>query len=101
MLIELKAKKFNHADASQLGIYMAYYRKHMMQPDDNPPVGILLCTAVGDETMEYVNTFIDPKLFVSKYQLQLPEKSQVSDRRSLHAQKGHLHRARGVPSAEA
>lgn len=54
------------------------YRKHMMQPDDNPPVGILLCTAVGDETMEYVNTFIDPKLFVSKYQLQLPEKSQVT-----------------------
>ena len=78
VLIELKAKKFNHADASQLGIYMAYYRKHMMQPDDNPPVGILLCTAVGDETMEYVNTFIDPKLFVSKYQLQLPEKSQVT-----------------------
>ena len=56
VLIELKAKKFNHADASQLGIYMAYYRKHMMQSDDNPPVGILLCTAVGDETMEYVNT---------------------------------------------
>ena len=78
VLIELKAKKFNHADASQLGIYMAYYRKHMMQSDDNPPVGILLCTAVGDETMEYVNTFIDPKLFVSKYQLQLPEKSQVT-----------------------
>ena len=50
----------------------------MMQPDDNPPVGILLCTAVGEETMEYVNTFIDPKLFVSKYQLQLPEKSQVT-----------------------
>ena len=50
----------------------------MMQPDDNPPVGILLCAAVGDETMEYVNTFIDPKLFVSKYQLQLPEKSQVT-----------------------
>ena len=78
VLIELKAKKLNHADVSQLGVYMGYYRKHVMQPDDNPPVGILLCTAVGDETMEYVNTFIDPKLFVSKYQLQLPEKSQVT-----------------------
>lgn len=79
MLIELKAKKFNHADASQLGIYMAYYRKHMMQPDDNPPVGILLCTAVGDETMEYVNTFIDPKLFVPKYQLQLPKRAEMTE----------------------
>ena len=40
------------------------------------PNGLLV--EYGDETMEYVNTFIDPKLFVSKYQLQLPEKSQVT-----------------------
>jgi len=79
VLIELKAKKFKYHDAAQLGMYLAYYRKHVMQPDDNPPVGILLCTAVGDETMEYVNTFVDPKLFVSKYQLQLPGKDQVTE----------------------
>lgn len=79
VLIELKAKTFKYADAAQLGMYLAYYRKHVMQPDDNPPVGILLCTAAGQETMEYVNTFIDPKLFVSKYQLQLPGKDQVTD----------------------
>ncbi len=40
------------------------------------PNGLLV--ECGDETMEYANTFIDPKLFVSKYQLQLPEKSQVT-----------------------
>ena len=50
----------------------------MMQPDDNPPVGILLCTEVGQETLEYVNTFIDPKLFVSKFQLHLPSKDAVT-----------------------
>ena len=49
-----------------------------MQPDDNPPVGILLCTEVGQETLEYVNTFIDPKLFVSKFQLHLPSKDDVT-----------------------
>ena len=69
---------FLYADAAQLGVYMAYYRKHMMQPDDNPPVGILLCTEVGQETLEYVNTFIDPKLFVSKFQLHLPSKDDVT-----------------------
>lgn len=78
VLIELKAKKFKYADAAQLGVYMAYYRKHMMQPDDNPPVGILLCTEAGRETLEYVNTFIDPKLFVSKFQLQLPSREEVT-----------------------
>lgn len=79
VLIELKAKKFRYADAAQLGMYLGYYRKHVMQADDNPPVGILLCTEAGQETMEYVNAFIDPKLFVSKYELQLPGKDQVTD----------------------
>ena len=78
VLIELKAKKLNHTDVSQLGVYMAYYRKRVMQPDDNPPVGILLCTEVGGETMEYVNAFIDPRLFVSKYQLQLPKRAEMT-----------------------
>ena len=79
VLIELKARKFNYADAAQLGVYLAYYRKHVMQADDNPPVGILLCTAAGEEMMEFVNTFIDPQIFVSKYQLQLPGREKVTE----------------------
>ena len=77
VLIELKAKKFDYADAAQLSVYMAYYRKHVMQPDDNPPVGILLCTEIGHEMVEYVETFVDPNLFVSKYRLQLPPKEKI------------------------
>jgi len=34
-------------------MYLNYYRKNEMQPDDNPPVGILMCTEVGAETVEY------------------------------------------------
>lgn len=77
VLIELKAKKFNYADAAQLSVYMAYYRKHVCEKDDNPPVGILLCTEVGQEMAEYVNTFIDPALFISKYQVLLPTKDKI------------------------
>lgn len=58
---------------------MAHYRKHEMAPDDNPPVGILLCTEVGAETAEYVSTFVEPGLFVSKYEVQLPPKERISD----------------------
>ena len=78
VLIELKARRFNYADAAQLGVYMAYYRKHEMQTDDNPPIGILLCTEAGHEMVEYVNTLVSPDLFVSKYQLKLPTKDEIT-----------------------
>ena len=77
VLIELKPKRFNYADAAQLAVYMAYYRKHVCEKDDNPPVGILLCTEVGQEMAEYVNTFVEPDLFLTKYQLQLPSKEKI------------------------
>ena len=77
VLIELKTKKFSYVDAAQLGVYMAYYSQHVCELDDNPPVGILLCTEVGQEMAEYVNTFVAPELFISKYQLQLPPKEKM------------------------
>ena len=64
--------------AAQLSVYMAHYRKHEMAPDDNPPVGILLCTEVGAETAEYVSTFVEPGLFVSKYEVQLPPRERIA-----------------------
>ena len=48
-------------------MYLNYYRKNEMQPDDNPPVGILMCTEVGAETVEYATAGLDQQLFISKY----------------------------------
>lgn len=78
VLVELKAKRFGYEDAAQLSVYMAHYRKHEMQPEDNPPVGILLCTEAGAEMAEYVSTFVDPGLFVAKYEVQLPPKERIA-----------------------
>lgn len=78
VLIELKAKKFNRADAVQLGMYMEYYRKRVMEASDNPPIGLLLCTEVGKEAAEYIAPYIDERLFLSEYQLQLPAKEQFT-----------------------
>ena len=50
-----------------------------MQPDDNPPVGLLLCTEYGQEMVEYLAPFIDPQLFVARYELQLPSKEKIRD----------------------
>ena len=78
VLIELKPKKFNRADAVQLGVYMEYYRKRILTEGDNPPIGILMCTEVGKEIAEYIAPFIDERLFLSKYMLQLPSKETLT-----------------------
>ena len=78
VLIELKSKKFNRADAVQLGVYMEYYRKRVMTEGDNPPIGILMCTEVGKELAEYIAPYIDERLFLAKYMLQLPSKETLT-----------------------
>lgn len=78
-IMELKAHSLNYADVAQLKLYLAYYRKNIMQPDDNPPIGILLCTEVGNEMAEYTMMDTDQNLFVSKYQLSLPEKERITE----------------------
>ena len=77
-LVELKAHQLNYADVAQLNMYLNYYRKNEMQPDDNPPVGILMCTEVGAETVEYATAGMDQQLFISKYELQLPSPEKIT-----------------------
>lgn len=74
VLIELKADQFKHEHLSQLNTYVSYYREEVKQADDNPPIGILLCTQKGTKLVEYALSGMDEKLFVSKYLLQLPSK---------------------------
>ena len=77
-IIELKSHKLTYKDVAQLNMYMSYYRKNMMQEGDNPPVGLLLCTAVGKEMVEYSTVGIDENLFISKYMLKLPSKEDLT-----------------------
>jgi predicted nuclease of restriction endonuclease-like (RecB) superfamily len=77
VLIELKVGKFNHENIGQLNSYVSWYKKNMMSPDDNPPVGILLCTDKNHALVEYVLAGMDNNLFVSKYILELPKKEEI------------------------
>ena len=78
VIIELKSHKFNYSDLAQLNMYVAYYRKNIMLPDDNPPIGILLCTEIGEEQVEYATAGMDQQLFISRYLLQLPQKEELT-----------------------
>ena len=77
ILIELKLEKFNHANLGQLNTYLNYYKKHEMQGNDNPPVGILLCTDKNHSLVEYATAGMDNNLFVSKYMVVLPSKDEL------------------------
>lgn len=77
VIVELKAHELEYGDIMQLNMYIEYYRKHYMEPDDNSPIGLLLCTAYGKEMAEYLKPFTDPQLFIAKYELQLPAKEKI------------------------
>lgn len=78
-IVELKGHRLDYADMAQLNMYLEYYRRHYMQPNDNPPVGLLLCTEYGQEMVEYVTPNMDPNLFVAQYELQLPSKEKMKE----------------------
>ena len=50
-----------------------------MMPDDNPPVGILLCSEVGQEMAEYTLLDSDEDVFISKYELNIPSKESMTE----------------------
>lgn len=77
VLIELKVDSFSHEHIGQLKTYVNYYRKEMMQADDNPPVGILLVTNKNKALVEYAVADSDRELFVSKYIVELPDKKEL------------------------
>ncbi|MBN8573083.1 MAG: DUF1016 family protein [Candidatus Kapabacteria bacterium] len=78
VLVELKVEDFNHHNIGQLNTYINYYKAEVMQPDDNPTVGILLVTQKNNALVEYATAGMDNNLFVSKYLLQLPKKEELA-----------------------
>jgi hypothetical protein len=77
ILIELKVDQFTHEYLGQLNTYVSWYKDNEMSEGDNPPIGILLCTRKNHALVEYALAGIDNRMFVSKYQLELPKKEEI------------------------
>lgn len=58
----IKNDEFRHEHIGQLNAYVSYYAENEMQPGDNPPVGILLCTHKGKKMVEYALGSMDNHL---------------------------------------
>lgn len=77
VIIELKTRKFNHADAGQMNFYLNYFKENEMEEGDNPPIGILLCTAKGASTVKYATAGLNDQFFISKYKTVLPSEEEL------------------------
>ena len=83
VLIDLKITDLDHADIGQMNMYLGYFAEEENAPDDNPPIGIILTREKDDLLVKYATYGMDSQLFVSKYQLYLPDADQL--RRTLEA----------------
>lgn len=77
VIIELKVDEFSHANAGQLNTYIQYYKTNEQREDDNPPIGILLCTNKNEELVQYALGGMDKHLFVSQYKTILPSTEEL------------------------
>lgn len=77
VLIDLKRDGVQHEDIGQMNMYLGYFAKEESMPDDNPPIGIILSHYKDDLLVEYATYGMDANLFVSKYQLFLPNVDEL------------------------
>lgn len=73
----MKINSVQHEDVGQMNMYMGYFAKEENMPDDNPPIGIILTRNKDELLVEYATYGMDSNLFVSKYELYLPNRDEL------------------------
>ena len=77
VLIDQKREEIKHGDIGQMNMYLNYFKTEICQPDDNPPIGIVLGAKKDELLMEYATQGITNQLFTARYQLYLPKKEEL------------------------
>lgn len=80
ILIDLKIKQVEHNDIGQMNLYLNYFKSEENVVDDNEPIGIILSAEKDEVLVEYATGDISNKIFVSKYQLYLPDKKELQQK---------------------
>ena len=79
LLIDLKTGKLTQQDVGQMLLYTGYYKVEVTHPDENPPIGLILCTEKNDAAVRYTLDDINRKIFTSKYQMHLPSVEELTE----------------------
>jgi predicted nuclease of restriction endonuclease-like (RecB) superfamily len=72
VLFDLKLEELGHADVGQMNLYVNYAREHWALPEENPPVGVILCTRRRAAVARYALGGLESKVAVAQYLTALP-----------------------------
>lgn len=79
VLIDLKTKKLNHGDLGQMLLYVNYFDQEIKQFNDNPTIGLILCTEKSDAMVRYTLGEKTQQIFASQYQFHLPTEHELEE----------------------
>ena len=79
VLIDLKRGDLTHQDIGQMQMYVNYYTRELMEPGDNPPIGIILCADKSDALVKYTLPLDNKQVYASKYLLYLPKEEELQE----------------------
>ena len=79
VIIDLKMGELSHADAGQMHMYCNYAREHWTLPDENPPVGLILCAKHNAAVARYALDGLPNKVLAAEYQTVLPDVKLLAD----------------------
>ena len=79
VVLDLKLEKLTHGDVGQMQLYVNYYDREVRAPDDNPTVGLLLCTEKNDAMVRYILGEENQQIFAAKYQFELPTLEELQE----------------------
>lgn len=86
IIVDLKLGKFTHADAGQMHLYLNYAREHWIHPDENPPVGLILCAEKDHAVARYALDGLPNKVLATEYRMTLPDE-KILERQLFHTHK--------------
>ena len=94
ILIDLKLGKFTHADVGQMLLYTNYAKGNWTRPEENPPIGLILCEEKNDAIAHWTLEGLPSKIAVAEYRKELPDEKLLAEemaktRRALIAHKDH------------
>ena len=78
ILIDLKLGKLTPGDAGQMHLYLSYAREHWMRPDENPPVGLILCAEHRAGVARYALEGLPNKVLAAQYRTALPSEKTLA-----------------------
>jgi predicted nuclease of restriction endonuclease-like (RecB) superfamily len=80
VLIDLKTRKVKHQDIGQINLYLNYFKEEENTEGDNEPIGIIIAADKHEFLVKYATGGLSNKIFVSKYQLYLPDQKVLENR---------------------